>query len=40
VLEEVPNKTSTLWPLFSEEEFLTAINKCNNTLTPGPDKLS
>jgi len=26
--------------LFSEEEFKNSIIKCNNSLTPGPDKLS
>ena len=28
------------WRLFSEEEFTSAIIKCNNSSTPGPDKLS
>ena len=26
--------------LFSEEEFISSITNCNNSLTPGPDKLS
>ena len=26
--------------LFSEEEFKSSIMKCNNSMTPGPDKLS
>lgn len=28
------------WKLFSEEYFISSIAKCNNLLTPGPDKLS
>ena len=39
LLEEIPSKLITSWKLFSEKEFRSAISKCNNVLTPGPDKL-
>jgi len=42
--EEVLNKlesfTKLTWNLFSEEEFTSALTKCNNLSTPGPDKLA
>jgi len=40
VLNKLDLYSSSLWTLFSEEEFTSAIVKCNNTLAPGPDKLS
>ena len=40
LLEELPNKPTTSQKSFSEDEFRSAISKCNNVLTPGPDKLS
>jgi len=38
-LNEISNKEVTRWPLFSKAEIINAINKYNNSLTPGPDKL-
>ena len=40
LLEEILDKITTEWLLFSKEEFLSSINKCNNDLTPGPNRLS
>jgi len=40
LLEETPNKPVTQWTSFSKEEFKSSINKCNNTLISGPNKLS
>ena len=40
ILEEFPNKALEEWPLFSREEFMKAIAKCNNSSAPGPNKLS
>jgi len=39
VLNEIGSKTTSSWKLFSKEEFRQAINKCNNSSVPGPDKL-
>jgi len=39
LLEEIPSKPNTIWKLFSKEEFISSIKKCNNSLTPKPDKL-
>jgi len=39
VLNELNLYHSSLWSPFSEEEFTSAIVKCNNLLAPGPDKL-
>jgi len=39
LLNEISNKEVTRWPLFSKAEIIDAINKCNNSSTPGPDKL-
>ena len=39
LLEEIESKPITKWNLFLEEEFTSAIVKCNNLSTPGPDKL-
>ena len=39
-LDEILNKHSMIWVSFSEEEFTSFIAKCNNSLTPGLDKLS
>ena len=38
-MEEIPNKPVMKWMPFSEEEFKSSIIKCNNLLTPRPDKL-
>ena len=40
VLQEIANKLVKKWSSFLEEEFTSAIAKCNNSSTPGPDKLS
>ena len=40
IFDEIPEKLTSLWPLFSKKEFRIAIANCNNTSTPGPDKLS
>ena len=40
LLKEIPCKEITKWNSFSEKEFISAIEKCNNSSTPGPDKLS
>jgi len=39
ILGEIPNKAIFQWPLFSKEEFMSAINKYSNDSTSGPDKL-
>ena len=39
ILDEVPSFTSLSWRVFSEEEFISSITKCNNSSTPGPNKL-
>ena len=39
LLNKILNKYSTSWLLFSEAEFINAINKYNNILTSGPNKL-
>ena len=40
ILDEIVDKSSSLWALFSKKEFKSAIANCNNSFTPGPDKLS
>jgi len=39
LLDEISNKHPTKWLPFSEAEFVSSINKCNNSSTSGPDKL-
>ena len=39
VLDEIVAKSSSLWALFSKEEFKIAITSCNNSFTPELDKL-
>jgi len=39
ILDEVADKSPHLWTSFSKEEFKSAIANCNNSSTPGPDKL-
>ena len=39
LLEEIPSKKAIKWSPFLEEEFISTVTKCNNSLTPGPDKL-
>ena len=40
ILEEIDLATSLIWTPFSKEEFIRVITKCNNSSTPGPDRLS
>jgi len=40
MLDKIPSKNPSIWVLFSEEEFISSIAKCNNLSTPGPNKLS
>ena len=40
LLDEIPNKCPMMWLLFAKAEFVSAINKYNNSLTSGPNKLS
>jgi len=40
MLNELDLHSLLLWILFFEEEFTSAIVKCNNTSVPGPDRLS
>ena len=40
LLEEIPCKEITKWNLFLKEEFVSAIEKCNNSSTSGLNKLS
>ena len=39
LLEKLPSKLTTRWKPFLEDKFKSAILKCNNKLTPRPDKL-
>ena len=40
VLNEIENKSISLWEPFSKHEFRKAISKCNNLLVPSPDKIT
>ena len=40
ILDEIENKQTSIWALFSKEEFKITLESCNNLLTSGPDKLS
>jgi len=40
MLEEIPSIHALSWASFSEEEFISFITKCNNSLTLGLNKLS
>ena len=40
ILNEIKNKSISLWELFSKHEFRKAISKCNNLSVPGPDKIT
>jgi len=40
ILDEISDKSIVPWPEFSREEFKFALSSCNNSSTPGPDKLS
>ena len=39
ILNEVARKPSQRWNPFSRYEFKSAISKCKNSSSPGPDKL-
>jgi len=40
ILDEIRNKQVTAWVPFSKKEFKIVLERYNNSLTPGPDKLS
>ena len=40
VINEIENKPSQNWSLFSKNEFRLAISKYSDSLAPGPDKLT
>ena len=40
MLEEISDKEPIMWPPFSKEELINAIEECNSSSTPRPDKLS
>jgi len=40
ILDEITDKPILSWPTFSKEEFRLVLANCNNSSTPGPDKLS
>ena len=40
VLDDIPNKSMKEWNLFSKQELINAIEKCNNSSAPGPNKLT
>ena len=40
ILNEIDNKSTSLWKPFSKLEFMNAINKCNNSSASGPDKIT
>ena len=39
VLDKISDKCPMECAPFSEAEFICTITRCNNSLTPGPDKL-
>jgi len=39
VLDEISNEVPMVWVSFSKAEFISSINKCNNLLFLGPNKL-
>lgn len=40
LLDEIPDKITTIWASFSKKELHSTIENCNNSLAFGPDKLS
>jgi len=40
ILDKIRNKKTSIWTPFSKEEFKIALGSCNNSSTPGLDKLS
>jgi len=39
ILDKIRNKQTSIWAPFLKEEFKIALGSCNNSSTPGPDKL-
>jgi len=39
ILNKIPKKLTSPWPLLSKKEFRITIASCKNISTPGPDKL-
>jgi len=39
LLEEIPDKEALEWAPFSKKKLINIIKKCNNSSTPGLDKL-
>jgi len=39
ILDEITDKPISSWPTFLKEEFRLALANCNNSSTPGPNKL-
>ena len=40
VLDDIPGKSTKSWNLFSKQELIDVIDKCNNLSAPGPDRLT
>ena len=40
VLDEIPRKPTKEWNLFSKQELIDTLEKCNNSSAPNPDKLT
>ena len=40
ILDEIDDKSIVPWLEFSREEFKFALSSCNNSSTPGSDKLT
>ena len=40
ILSKIKHKPTSCWSPFSKEEFKQAINKCNDSFLPSPDKLT
>jgi len=38
-LDEIPDKPTIQWKLFSRNKIIDTIKKCNNSSAPGPNKL-
>ena len=39
ILDKIPSKLLLIWLSFSNEKFTSAIKKCNNSSTPGLNKI-
>jgi len=40
VLDKIPRKLEKEWNLFSKQELIDILEKCNNLSVPGPNKLT